>query len=242
MWLRGVPTLRAVYILGNLGWDSLSGPSIRVQEEEKQAEFFNISNTGLFRFRHPGLFVMLKAMLQFHDHLSHSKRWFLFGGLLSVLVGVFAIAAPCFFSFVLTQLFGVLCLATGVVALFQALMGKNSHHRLFSALSAIIRIAAGSVLLFFPVAGMAALTLILAVVFLSEGIVCIVTSFRLRTNPAWIWLLLNGLVALLLGGMIYAKWPMDSTGIIGLLYGIQSLFSGAAMLLMGFSAKPPVSA
>jgi uncharacterized membrane protein HdeD (DUF308 family) len=176
-------------------------------------------------------------MLQLQDNLSHSKRWFLFSGALSVLVGIFAIAAPCLFTFVLTQLFGALCLVTGVVALFQALMGKNPPHRFFSTLSAVIRIAAGSVLLFFTVAGVAALTLILAAVFLSEGIVCIVTSFRLRANPAWIWLLLNGLVALLLGGMIYAKWPLDSTGIIGLLYGIQSLFSGTAMLLMGFSAK-----
>jgi len=62
-------------------------------------------------------------------------------------------------------------------------------------------------LFFYTVAGMAALTLILAAVFLTEGIVCIFTSFRMRDNPAWIWLLLNGIVALILGGMIFARWP-----------------------------------
>ncbi|MEI8312068.1 MAG: DUF308 domain-containing protein [Verrucomicrobiota bacterium] len=170
---------------------------------------------------------------------SRSRTWLVFGGILSLLVGIFAIAAPGLFSFVLTQLIGALCLVTGVVAIFQALFGKNSPHCFLSTLSAIIRIAAGSALLFFPVAGLAALTLIVAAVFLTEGIVCLVTAFQMRANPAWVWLLLNGIVALLLGGMIYAKWPLDSAGILGILYGIQSLFSGSAMLMMGISAGSP---
>lgn len=167
---------------------------------------------------------------------SPSRTWLVFGGILSLLVGVFAIAAPGLFSFVLTQLIGALCLVTGVSAIFHALFGKGSPHRFLSALSAVIRIAAGSALLFFPIAGVAALTLIVAAVFLTEGIVSLATSFRMRANPAWFWLLLNGLVALLLGGMIYSKWPLDSTGILGILYGIQSLFSGSAMLMLGISA------
>jgi uncharacterized membrane protein HdeD (DUF308 family) len=168
---------------------------------------------------------------------SRSRTWLIVGGVLSVLVGIFAIAAPGLFSFVLTQLLGALCLVTGVVSIFQAVFGKNSPHCLFSSLSAIIRIAAGSALLFFPVAGVAALTLIVAAVFLTEGIVCIATSLRMRANPAWIWLLLNGIVALILAGMIYSKWPLDAAWVVGLLYGIQSLFSGSAMLMMGLSAK-----
>ncbi|MFA7343963.1 MAG: HdeD family acid-resistance protein [Terrimicrobiaceae bacterium] len=171
-----------------------------------------------------------------HDGGSRSRVWFIAGGILSLLVGVFAVSAPGIFSFFLTQLIGALCLATGLVAIFQALFGKSSPHRFLSSLSAVLRIAAGSALLFFPLAGMAALTLIVAAIFLTEGIVCLVTSFRMRANPAWVWLLLNGVVALLLGGMIYAKWPLDSAGILGILYGIQSLFSGSAMLMMGLSS------
>ncbi len=184
------------------------------------------------------MFIMSKS----HDGISHSRGWLIFGGVLSLLVGVFAISAPGLFSFVLTQLIGALCLVSGVISLAQALFGKNRAHFFLSLLSAIIRIAAGSALFIFTDSGMAALTLILAIVFLSEGIVCIVTSFKIRTNPAWIWLLLNGIVALILGGMIYARWPVDAAWIVGLLYGIQSIFSGSAMLMMGFSAKHPAAA
>lgn len=177
-----------------------------------------------------------------HGGFSRSRTWLIFGGIISLLVGVFAIAAPNLFSFVLTQLLGALCLVSGGVSIFQALFGKNSPHCFLSSLSAIIRIAAGSALLFFPIAGVAALTLIIAVVFLFEGIGCIVTSLRMRSNPAWVWLLLNGIVALILGGMIYARWPIDAAWVIGLLFGIQSLFSGSAMLMMGISSRPAAKA
>lgn len=161
------------------------------------------------------------------------RGWLLFGGVLSVLVGIFAIAAPQLFSFVLTQLLGALCLVSGAISLFQALFGKNRPHRFWSGLSAIIRIAAGCALLFYTVAGVAALTLIIAVVFLAEGVACMITSLRMRENPAWIWMLLNGIVALILGWMIFKRWPFDAMWIIGLLYGIQSLFSGTAMFMIG---------
>jgi len=181
-------------------------------------------------------------LAQSKDGIARSRGWFIFGGILSLLVGIFAISAPGLFSFVLTQLIGALCLVTGVISLVQALFGKNRPHLILSLISAIIRIAAGSALFVFTTSGMAALTLILAIVFLSEGLVCIVTSFKMRTNPAWIWLLLNGIVALILGGMIYARWPVDAAWIVGLLYGIQSIFSGSAMLMLAFSSRPRVGA
>jgi len=162
------------------------------------------------------------------------RGWLIFGGILSVLVGFFAFAAPVFFSLILTQLIGAFCLISGLVSLFQAVFGKDHSHRFLSVLSAIIRIAAGSALFFYTVAGMAALTLILATVFFAEGIGCMLISLRMSENPAWVWLLLNGVVALILGGMIYKHWPLDATeGIIGLLYGIQSIFSGVTMLMIG---------
>jgi uncharacterized membrane protein HdeD (DUF308 family) len=172
------------------------------------------------------------------ESLAPSRGWLFAGGALSILAGLFAIAAPALFAYVITQFLGALLLVTGVVGLFQSIFGKNTAHRVWSFLSAVIRLAAGSALFFFTVAGMATLTLMLAAVFVAEGIVCIAASFRLRANPAWIWLFLNGIVAIILGGMIYAQWPSDSDWAIGILFGIQSLFNGATLLLLGFKSRP----
>lgn len=56
----------------------------------------------------------------------------------------------------------------------------------------------------------------------------------MRANPAWMWILLNGIVAFILGIMIFNRWPADSAWIVGLLFGIQSIFGGASLLTMGF--------
>jgi hypothetical protein len=96
---------------------------------------------------------------------SPGKVWMLLGGALSILVGFFAISAPALFSYVITAFIGALCLVSGVIGLFQALFGKDVPHRILSALSAVIRLAAGSALFVFTESGMATLTLILGAVF-----------------------------------------------------------------------------
>ena len=176
--------------------------------------------------------------METHSDIKMPGRgWLIFGGVVSLLAGFFAIAAPGVFSLLLTQFLGALLLVLGVAGIFQALFGKNAAHRVLSLLSAVVRVAAGSALFFLTGEGMAILTLILAAVFVAEGIFCIATSFGLKANPAWIWLLLNGIVAIVLGGMIFSKWPSDSDWVIGLLYGIQSIFTGSALLMLGLRAK-----
>lgn len=169
-----------------------------------------------------------------------SRGWLLFGGILGIVVGIFAIAAPTVFSYVLTQLLGAFCLVSGVIGLFLAIFGKSRPHRFLSGFSGVIRIAAGYALFVCTTSGMLVIALILAGVFLAEGVICIATAFRMRDNPAWIWLLLNGLTALVLGGMIYARWPIDALWVIGLLYGIQSIFSGVTLVMLAMaSGKRP---
>ena len=171
------------------------------------------------------------------DTQTPGRGWLIFGGVVSLLVGFFAIGAPGLFSVVLTQFLGALLLVLGVAGVFQALFGKNTAHRVLSLLSALVRGAAGAALLFLTGEGMAILTLILAAVFVAEGLFCVATSIGMKSNPAWIWLFLNGVVALILGGMIFAKWPSDAAWMIGLLYGIQSIFTGFALMMVGFRAQ-----
>lgn len=166
-----------------------------------------------------------------------SRGWLLFGGVLSITTGILAVIVPGMFGYILTALIGALCLVSGGIGLFQALFGKDSAHRALSALSAALRFAAGAALFFFTDSGMLTLTLILAATFVVEGIFCVVTSLRMRSNPAWFWLLLNGIVAAILGWMIFSKWPMDSEWVIGVLYGIQALFSGVAMIMLALASK-----
>jgi uncharacterized membrane protein HdeD (DUF308 family) len=81
---------------------------------------------------------------------------------------------------------------------------------------------------------------VLGAFFFAEGVTFIVSSLALRHNRAWPLMLVNGLVALLLGGMIFASLPSSAAWATGLLYGINSIFYGIALL--GFAAMHGKSA
>lgn len=142
---------------------------------------------------------------------------------------------PLLFSIVIAQLLGAFALISGVVSLALALFGKHTTHRLLSAFLALIRIAAGAVLFIYTQSGIAVITLILAIFLIVEGFAVILASFGMRRHSAWVWMLINGVISLILGGMIYAQWPSDSLWLLGLFYGINAIFSGLSLLTLGFA-------
>jgi uncharacterized membrane protein HdeD (DUF308 family) len=160
------------------------------------------------------------------------RGWLVAGGILSMLAGFFAITFPLLASVAVTQLVGALALVTGLMEFFPALFSKKVAHRMFTIVMALVRVVAGVYLLFMPGIGKDFLTLFLGILFLIEGIFCVVAAFKLRPTKGWVWVLLNGIAAFLLGGMIYVRWPDDSDYVIGLLFGINCIFVGAALLAL----------
>lgn len=172
------------------------------------------------------------------SQLPQNRKWLLLGGALTILLGVAAIIFPGVFALFVTQLIGAFLFVGGALALGSALFDKGQPHRWLAAASAAIRIAAGWVLFIYTPSGVLALTLVLAIAFTAEGVLCIVGAFGLRkSNRGWVWVLLNGVAALVLATLIYLKWPADAAWVIGLLFGIQSIFSGSAFLMLGLGMK-----
>ncbi len=83
-------------------------------------------------------------------------------------------------------------------------------------------------MLFHPLAGMALITLVLAVYIMFEGIFELVVFSRVRHLPGTVWFLIDGLVSLFLAALIFFHWPSSSMWVIGTLVGISLLFSGLA--------------
>lgn len=176
------------------------------------------------------------SSLQPAQALSQSRGWLIFSGILSLVVGFFAIGSPYLFSVVIAQLLGIFALVSGVISLFVTLFGKHVVHRVLGAVLALIRIVAGIVLLACVASSVAVITLILATFFIIEGASFIVGAIKMRQHAGWVWMLLSGIAALVLGGMVYAHWPSDSGWVLGLLYGINSIFWGSSLLSMAMAA------
>jgi uncharacterized membrane protein HdeD (DUF308 family) len=166
--------------------------------------------------------------------IGKSRGWLTFLGIFSILVGIFAIAFPLAASVAIVQVIGIILVLTAVFSMGAVFFGEEKNHRLSTIVLALIRLSAGMLLLIYVQPGVQLLTIILGAFFFAEGITFIASSLALRHNRAWPLMLVNGLVALLLGGMIFASLPSSDAWALGLLYGINSIFYGIALL--GFSA------
>jgi len=171
------------------------------------------------------------------EALSKSRGWLIAGGLLSIFIGFMAMSFPLLFSVVIAQVLAIFALISGVTSLALALFGKHVAHRILNIVFALLYIATGIALLLCIASGIAAITLVLAVFLIVEGISSIIGALKLRGHKGWSWSLVNGVAALILGIMVYLRWPSDSAWVIGLLYGINSLFFGMSILMLGLGAS-----
>ncbi len=147
------------------------------------------------------------------------------------MAGFVAMGSPYLFSILIAQWLGIAALVIGGGSLAMAIFGKHRGHRFAEGHSGVIRIIAGIILLRCIGSSVAIITLILAVYLAVEGLVAIFGALKLRGNAGWTWSLINGLVSLILALMVFARWPNNSVGILGLLFGIHTLFSGVSLLM-----------
>src|SRR2546423_1538559 len=97
---------------------------------------------------------------------------------------------------------------------------------------AIVYGAAGLMILLYPLAGLAWLTLVLATFLLIEAALEFVLYFNIRHRVNAGWVLFDAIITLLLGILIWARWPFSSVWAVGTLIGVSLIFSGISRLML----------
>jgi uncharacterized membrane protein HdeD (DUF308 family) len=95
----------------------------------------------------------------------------------------------------------------------------------------------GVYLILHPLLGVASLTLMLAVLFLIEGVLNVILFFQMRFMRGAFWVLVDGIVTLLLGLMIYFQWPSSALWAIGVLVGVSMIISGLTRVMLSLSVR-----
>jgi uncharacterized membrane protein HdeD (DUF308 family) len=166
---------------------------------------------------------------------------FLFEGIMLVILGAAAIILPTVATLAFTLVIGWLFLIAGGVGLVTTFWMRNAPGFWWALVSAVISIAAGIVLIRWPINGTVSLTLLLIAFFVVEGIATLMYAFdhRAQLSGRWGWMLASGIVDLILAGIIFAGLPGTATWALGLLVGINMLFGGTAMIGMALAARHP---
>ncbi len=170
-------------------------------------------------------------------YVADNWGWFLALGIVLVLAGIAAIAFPLV-STIATKIFlGWLFLIGGAMLIVHAFSVHQWSGRQWSLLIGVLYLIAGGYLAFFPLTGILTLTIIVAALFIAEGIAEIVMGFNLRPHDGWFMLVASGLVAIGAGVLITLGLPDSAEWAIGLLTGINLLFTGWTYVFLALSAR-----
>src|SRR6266446_4234551 len=169
--------------------------------------------------------------------LKQASGWSILWGVLLIMFGVVAIGSPLLAAVAVNALVAWLIALAGVVHLMLAFRVHGAGSMIWKVLVGIAYLCFGGYLLFHPVLGVASLTLLLASLFLIEGILNIVLYVKMRPIHGSNWMLVDGIITLLLGLMIYMQWPSSSAWAIGTLVGISMIFSGVARVMMSLAVR-----
>jgi uncharacterized membrane protein HdeD (DUF308 family) len=166
-------------------------------------------------------------------------QWFLVEGIILLGLGLAAILLPLIATIAVEIMVGWLLLMSGIVGMIATFRMRQAPGFGWALLSAMLAIAAGLVLLRWPLGGALSLTLILTVFFVIEGVASIFYAFehKRELSGRWSFMLMSGVLDLILGGFIILGLPGTAAWAIGLLLGINMVFGGWAIISMALLAR-----
>lgn len=160
-------------------------------------------------------------------------------GVLLILLGLGAIVLPVVSTLFVETWIALILISAGAAKLVYAFQTRKSGGFVWQLLLSILYVATGIMLFFYPSTGILTLTLLLGSFLLTEGVFEIIFALRSRAQANWLWSLGNGIVTLLLGGMIWFHWPFDATWVIGTIVGFSVLFTGISRLMLALNGGQP---
>jgi uncharacterized membrane protein HdeD (DUF308 family) len=178
----------------------------------------------------------------FHERLrASSKRLFLVG-LAMIVLGIAAIVFPMISTLVAALLVGWALLLSGGLVLLGYFSIHGTGPFFGAVLFSLLSIAAGTFLVFNPLAGAVALTLLLGGIFAVHGAFEISFALEIRPHRGWVVMLLSGVIAISMALLIAIGWPGISAFLLGLLLGVNFLSTGLGFLSISRALRPPPGA
>jgi len=163
--------------------------------------------------------------------------WFLALGIVLILAGLAAIAFPLLGTIAVKIMLGWLFLIGGAMMIVHAFQAPGWQGFLWELLVGILYAVVGAYLAFFPLTGLLTLTILLSVMFIIEGVFEVIQAVRVRPHEGWGFLLLSGLAALAVGVLIALSLPSSAEWALGLLAGINLLFSGWSYVFLALAGR-----
>jgi uncharacterized membrane protein HdeD (DUF308 family) len=166
-----------------------------------------------------------------------AATWSIALSVLMMVAGVLAICVPLVAGVAVATIVAWLLLFSGALHLAFTWRSHSAGAVVWEILIGLVYGAIGIYILAQPLAGLASLTLAVAVYLFVEAVVEFILWFQLRAASGNVWLLIDGVITLVLAAMIWSTWPSSAAWVIGTLVGISMFFSGISRLVLSLAVR-----
>ena len=163
--------------------------------------------------------------------------WLLAVGILSVILGTIGLGMTWMLTLVSVVYFGVLMIVIGGVQILQTFKCAGWKSVVLHSLIGLLYLAAGIMIVSRPLLASLTLTWMLGFALLAVGVMRIVVGVHHRGTSGWGGAVLGGIITLLLGLMILARWPSSALWVIGLFLAIELIVNGWTQILVALAAR-----
>jgi uncharacterized membrane protein HdeD (DUF308 family) len=151
--------------------------------------------------------------------------------------GALAVMLPVVSTFAASVVLGVVLTLAGVVKMIQSLQIKDWSGFIWQELTGAVEVVGGILIFFNPLKGALAITLLIALVFLVQGVLQIVLAAMVRRQAGWHWFAVSGLVSLVASAALALKLPHTSILAPGTIAGISLLVAGGAYIAIALTIR-----
>lgn len=168
--------------------------------------------------------------------LKENAAWYKLLGIVFIILGILAVLFATRSTVFSMVYLGALLVVFGIFELVHAWHMRDWGNFFLHIFLAILYVGSGIFIIANPLLNAITLTLVLAGFFVASGITKIVVALS-RDLPYKSWIVVNGIISIILGILVWQQWPYSGLWVIGMFVGIDAIFAGWSLIMLAIHAK-----
>ncbi|MBF9235447.1 HdeD family acid-resistance protein [Microvirga alba] len=168
------------------------------------------------------------------DQLGLDTRWvgFLLLGIVLMICGGAAVWLPSKSTVATSTVLGAVLAIAGAVTIVQTFQVKEWAGFVWQLLCGAAEVVGGLLIWLNPIKGAAAITLLVAIVLVAQGLAQLGLAFKIRPQRGWGWLGLAGLACIAISAMLVLRFPFPNVSAPGAMAGVALILAGIAYMIL----------
>jgi uncharacterized membrane protein HdeD (DUF308 family) len=171
------------------------------------------------------------------EALRRGQKRLMIAGALMIVLGAVAIIVPAVASVATAIFIGWILVIASAFDVANAVAVEHGGRRALRFILAALTFAAGLYLLVAPLDGVFTLTVVLVIWFMASGTARLIVGVAERGLPGWGMTVVSGLISIALGILIAERLPSSADWAIGLIVGVDLLFSGTLLTSLAYRLR-----